>query len=206
MEPKNKECPICRNVYSSKLLQRHIQNHEECPEAFDLPKEILKKIKLRVKSKTCKICTKVVLKTHFKRHLELHYGIRYQCPRCPETFTEVGNTRNHLLKVHHEEWAKVLKMEIKPVLKNVKKKTKSEKTVCPICSKDVSKINLKRHLDIHKDVRHHCPRCPRTLSTISDTRRHILRTHNVKAEWLEIKPVGSSNLYDASINDIYKLD
>ena len=65
--------------------------------------------------KLCPICNNHVTLTSFKRHMDVHRGIRYQCPRCPKTFSRAGDTRFHLINVHEEEKRNVRRMKIKQI-------------------------------------------------------------------------------------------
>ena len=206
----NEECPICRVVFPSHLLPEHIQKHKECPEAFE-PNPIEGQSHFNFpglfgadKNRRCPICLKAVIYAHnLKMHIYKHIdkAVRYQCPRCPKTFAEVVYTRKHIVKVHHEESMKVRQMEIEPVFSSNSFEEGGVEKVIDV--KEKLKENVK---DKVKEVRYHCPRCPKTFANVALARNHLLSQHKVKYESLEIKLVGSADLYEASINDIDKLD
>ena len=51
----------------------------------------------------CSICNRDIPSDTFETHSATHYGDRYQCPRCPKTFSQAGYTRIHMVTAHHEE-------------------------------------------------------------------------------------------------------
>ena len=133
----------------------------------------------------CPICNKDILPYSFQRHLGTHYGDRYQCPRCPKTFSQAGYTRIHIVSSHHEEKLNVDKIEIKLVPPRPGDVTVERDNHmpdykrCPICLKHVGLSRFKKHLDKHKGVGYQCPRCSKTFSNARYTRNHLVISHDI---------------------------
>jgi len=150
--------------------------------------------------KRCSICTKYVALSRFKGHLDKHMGVGYQYPRCPKTFSNAGNTRNHLVRSHQEDKLSASLVEIKSMRPNGRirrpRSTKGYKQ-CPICNKGIYPPNLQKHLDKHNGIRYQCPRCPNTFCNVTNTRRHLEYYHE------EIVDIGltKENTVTLAVND-----
>ena len=104
---------------------------------------------------------------HYPSHLE-----PIQCPMCPKTFLIDDRLTFHITKVHIGE-------------KNKEKRRKSgskrkEKSCCPICGKNVVRLNA--HLRLHEtksreENKIQCPNCDYTSFSKNDMNRHIKKRH-----------------------------
>ena len=114
------QCPHCPDTFGQQQQARRHLSLVHHATATQLAEMEIQKCSLpdaveHGTGHTCPVCNKIVKGTNLRRHLDIHSGTRYQCPDCPRTFSQTGDTRHHLVKFHHLDRDKVTRIEIKSV-------------------------------------------------------------------------------------------
>ena len=172
MHMNNKaKCDICSKFFSSNYLKQHIDivhsDHRRanclyCNKSFvtksDMKRHI-KRIHTSEKEK-CDVCSMLILSRNLKYHInQFHNGANgVNCNHCDKSFKTKHELEIHVTTIHMDM---------------------DYKAKCYICSKLISRNNLKQHIAIvHFDLkRAQCTHCDKSFTTNYDMKKHVQRIH-----------------------------
>ena len=110
-------CNVCNDILDDLYdLKSHITNHpnvpttkafacDQCDMKFSHKQNLMRHLAVHTGEKpfTCKFCgKKFPTATNQKRHERIHLGRRVNCDYCSSTFTQSGDLKKHIRKLHPE--------------------------------------------------------------------------------------------------------
>lgn len=167
---------MCHHAMQHKPAKMGIFICDHCSKTFPTRKKIVRHMIHHFvrEKKECRFCHKQFAdkyyhKMHEQGHQPQEAAERPQCRLCLKTFKFNRGLLRHLKNIHSTAR--------KPTKRRPTQKTKRPHQ-CKMCKKNLaSAAGLKKHIEMHMNVRHQCTVCPASFAAIRSLTEHTRRTH-----------------------------